>query len=167
MKSKFVQSALLLALVGGGALGASAWAMNADRGDGKPGCAARHGEAVQEKWEARREARLDDLKEKLKLAPSQEAAWQAFTQSAKPGPMMQNGDREAMRASFARMSAPERMDAMLQKADLRRAHMAARADAVKAFYAQLTPEQQAVFDAESMPRDGRGHGHHGPMHRQS
>ncbi len=167
MKSKFTQSVLLAVLIGGGALGASAWAMNAGKADGKPGCEARHGQDMKAKWEARHDARMAELKDKLKLAPAQEAAWQVFTQSAGPGSMRQGADRQAMRASFASMSAPERMDAMLQKADARRAHLAARADAVKAFYAQLTPEQQAVFDAESMPKPGHGHGRHGPMHQRT
>lgn len=167
MKSKFVQSALLVALIGGGVLGASAWAMNADKADDKPRCEARHGQDMKAKWEARHAARLTDLKEKLKLVPAQEAAWQAFTQSAKPGLMAPGGDRQAMRASFAKMTAPQRMDAMLEKADTRRAHLAARAEAVKAFYAQLTPEQQAVFDAESMPKRGFDQGHRGPVHPQT
>ncbi|MDO9220156.1 MAG: hypothetical protein Q7T90_03925, partial [Thiobacillus sp.] len=61
--------------------------------------------------------------------------------------------------------------AMLEKADTRRAHMAARGAVVKAFYVQLTPEQQAVFDAEAMSLPGRGHGfghgHHGQMQQPS
>jgi Spy/CpxP family protein refolding chaperone len=45
-------------------------------------------------------------------------------------------------------------------ADKRHARMAERAEAIKAFYAQLTPEQQKVFDAEAMPNRHRGHRHH-------
>ena len=42
----------------------------------------------------------------------------------------------------------------------RQAHMKQRGEAVKAFYAQLTPEQQKVFDERGM-RHGKGEGRHG------
>ncbi|MEW6120174.1 MAG: Spy/CpxP family protein refolding chaperone [Pseudomonadota bacterium] len=169
MQSKFTQSILLAALIGGGALGASAWAMNADKAAGKPGCEMRHGQAMKAKWEARRDERLGELKERLKLAPSQEAAWQAFVASAARTQAAPDADRAAMREAFAGMSTPQRLDSMLERADQRRAQMAARAEAVKAFYAQLTPEQQKVFDAEAMPKRGHGggHGHRGHMRHQS
>jgi hypothetical protein len=173
MKSKFVQTALLAALIGGGTLGASAWAMS---GGGKPGCDARHAmhhghgtqgkHDAQGKWEMRREARLADLKAKLKLAPTQEAAWQSFVDAGKAGPMPTRADRETMRDRAVNMTAPERMDAMLQKADTRRARMAERSEAVKAFYGQLTSEQRAVFDALTAPSK-RGHGHPGAAHMRS
>jgi hypothetical protein len=74
-------------------------------------------------------------------------------------------DRQAMREAYAKMNTPQRLDAMLERADTRRAQMVARTAVVKMFYAQLTPEQQAVFDAEAMPNPG--HDHHGPMRHQS
>jgi Spy/CpxP family protein refolding chaperone len=49
---------------------------------------------------------------------------------------------------------------MLAMSEARRARMAERAQAIKAFYAQLTPEQQGVFDAEAMPDRRRGHHPH-------
>lgn len=167
MKMKFAQTVLLAALVGGGALGASAWAMN---GGGKSGCEARHamhhGQGMQGKWEARRDARLADLKTKLKLTPSQEAAWQTFVEAGKPGPMPTRAERETMRERMAALSTPERMDAMMQKADARRAHMAGRHEAVKTFYMQLTSEQRAVFDALTAP-SGHGRGGMGPARMRS
>jgi protein CpxP len=170
MKSMLTKRTLLVALIaGGGVLAASAYATNGGSADSKTGCEARHGQMMKVKWEARHEARMSGLKEKLKLAPAQEAAWQTFAEVGKPGPLAVGADRQAMRESFEKMTAPQRMDAMLEKADLRRAHLVARAAAVKRFYAELTPEQQVVFDAEAMPLFGRGHGdgHHGPMRRQS
>lgn len=50
-----------------------------------------------------------------------------------------------------------RLDRMQAMAEVRRARMAERAAAIKAFYAQLTPEQQKVFDAEGLPAAHRGH----------
>jgi Spy/CpxP family protein refolding chaperone len=49
---------------------------------------------------------------------------------------------------------------MQAMAEVRRARMAERAAAIKAFYAQLTPEQQKVFGAEGLPA-----AHRGPHHR--
>lgn len=167
MKMKFAQTALLAALIGGGALSASAWAMS---GGGKSGCDARHamhhGHGAQGKWDMQRDARLADLKAKLKLAPSQETAWQAFVDAGKPGPMPARAERDAMRERAVGMTTPERMDAMLQKADARRARMVERSEAVKAFYGQLTSEQRAVFDALTAPSK-RGHGHPGPTRMRS
>lgn len=169
MQSKVVKRTLLAALVGGGVLAASAWAMHGGPAVGQKGCEMRHGQAMQSGWEDRRAARLGELKEKLKLAPGQQAAWQAFVDSAPRGPVQADADRAAMRDAFAKMTAPQRMDAMLEKAEARRAHLVARAEAVKAFYATLTPEQQAVFDAEAMSQrgHGKGPGHHGHMRHQS
>ena len=170
MKSMLTKRTLLVALIaGGGVLAASAYATNGGGADGKTGCEARHGQMMKAKWEARHEERMSGLKEKLKLAPAQEAAWQTFAEVGKPGPLVPGADRQAMRESLEKMTAPQRMDVMLEKADLRRSHLAARAAAVKRLYAELTPEQQAVFDAEAIPLFGRGHGdgHHGPMRHQS
>ena len=172
MKSIFTKRALLVALIAGsGVLAASAYAMNVGAADGKSGCDMRHGQAMQATMGERRDARMAELKEKLKLAPGQAAAWQTFTEAEKPKPHPQGGNRQAMREAYAKMNTPQRLDAMQEKADLRRAHRVARANAVKAFYVQLMPEQQAVFDAEAMTLfghgHGAGHGHHGHMHQQS
>jgi hypothetical protein len=149
--------ALMVGLIaGGGILAASSFAMSDGGPGGKGGCEARHGQAVHAKWQAHRAERLSGLKEKLKLAPQQEAAWSAFASASQPA--MRPGDRQAMRGEFNKLSTPQRLDRMQAMAEVRRAKMAERALAIKAFYAQLTPEQQSVFDAEAMP--GRGHGHH-------
>lgn len=65
-----------------------------------------------------------------------------------------------MRAEFEKLSTTARMDRMTAMAEARHARMTARAEAIKHFYAQLTPEQQKVFDAEALPqRQHRGHQH--------
>ncbi|MBT9538840.1 Spy/CpxP family protein refolding chaperone [Thiobacillus sp.] len=163
MKSMKTQRALLVALlVGSGVLAASAYAMNGGP-DGKPGCEMRHGPAMQEKMVERHDKRLAELKDKLKLTPAQTAAWQTFAEAEKPRQPAQ--DREAMREAYAKMNTPQRLDAMLEKSNVRHAKMVARVEAVKSFYAQLTPEQQAVFDAQARPN--LGHGHHGKARQQS
>lgn len=73
------------------------------------------------------------------------------------------GQRPAQnRADWARLTTPQRIDQMQQRASERQQQMAQRGDAIKAFYAQLSAEQQKTFDERSR-RDGRrgDHRHHG------
>ena len=110
--------------------------------------------------------RLADLKAKLQLSQGQEAAWSTFASTMQPpATPPQRPDR----AAFQSMSTPERIDQMRAMRDQRNAEMDRRAEATKAFYAQLTPEQKKTFDAESARmfqrghRGMHGHGHHGGM----
>jgi len=163
IRTSFAKRALMVGLLAGsGILAASSFAMPGGDTAGKPGCETRHGQKDPANWEARRAERLSGLKAKLNLAPEQEAAWNTFTSASQTGMHRMGGDRQAMRDEFAGLSTPERIDRMQARADMRRAKMAERAEAVKAFYAQLTAEQQKVFDAEAMT--GRHRGHHGHRH---
>ncbi|TMH38283.1 MAG: hypothetical protein E6H66_00080 [Betaproteobacteria bacterium] len=100
---------------------------------------------------AKRQAALHD---KLNLSPTQEAAWKTFTdklQSATPAAP------EA--ASVATMTAPERADRMAAFLQTAQQQAATRAQAVKEFYAVLSPEQQKTFDSQFQRRHhhfGRG-----------
>lgn len=159
IRTSFAKRALMVGLLAGsGILAASSFAMPGGDSAGKPGCEARHGQKDPAKWEARRAEHLSGLKAKLNLAPEQEAAWNTFTSASQPGMHRMGGDQKAMRDEFAKLSTPERIDRMQARSEMRRAEMAERAEAIKAFYAQLTPEQQKVFDAEAMT--GRHRGHH-------
>jgi hypothetical protein len=163
----FSKRTLMIGLIAGsGALAASSFAMpGSDASHG--GCEARHGQKAQTQRADFRAQRLAGLKDKLKLQPEQEAAWQAFVNAAAPvtAPMGLE-DRQAARDALVKLNTPQRLDMMLAKADQRRANMVQRAEVVKQFYAQLSPEQQGVFDAEALPaRSGhRPGGHH---HQQS
>ena len=97
---------------------------------------------------------LADLKQKLQISAAQETAWSRFTTAMQPGDM-QRPDRQAL----ASMTTPERIDQMRAMRDHRNAEMDRRAEATKAFYAQLTPEQKKTFDAETSRMMGRGHMH--------
>lgn len=159
----FTKRALVVAMIAsGGALSAGAFALPPAGDASKMDCAAMHGKHGQKNQAERMEQRakhLAALKTKLNLTAQQEAAWNAFTASRK-GPMHIMGDRQAMRAEFAKLTTPQRMDKMLEMSDKRRVNMVERAQATKAFYAQLSPAQQAVFDAEAKFKGhGRG-GHH-------
>jgi protein CpxP len=121
------------------------------------------------RMQAHMDKRNAALKAQLKLTPAQEGAWTSYTAAMTPpaGMMGQRADY----AELAKLPTPERIDKM--KA-LRTEHMNAmnatmdkHADATKAFYATLTPEQQKVFDANTMrplrngarmggQRDGKG-----------
>ena len=119
-----------------------------------------HDPAKMQERIAKRQAAL---KEKLKIAPTQESAWSSFTASMAPPA---NRPARLSRAEFEKLTTPERIDRMRARHAQRDAEMARRGDATKAFYAALNAEQQKVFDAEAMrfgPRGGRhgGHGHRG------
>jgi hypothetical protein len=159
LKSSFSLPMLLAALLaGGGILAATAHALPAGGPEGKPRCEAGARQNHQSR-EAFRAQHLAALKEKLKLAPGQEAAWESFAASQQP--MGHPGmNRQAMHAELDELSTPERLERMSALAEARQARMAQRTEAIKAFYSQLTPEQQKVFDAEAMPqRTHRGHQH--------
>ena len=100
-----------------------------------------------------------ELKAALKITTAQEAAWTTFTASMVP-PAGQKAQRPT-REEMAKLSTPERIDKMKAMRTEHHAVMSLemdkRADAVKAFYATLTPEQQKVFDEKSM-RQGEGRG---------
>jgi hypothetical protein len=119
-------------------------------------------ERMRARMEERVAKRLGELKQKLQISRGQESAWEAWTASVKPTPH-QRPDRVA----FERMTTPERIDRMKAMRVQRGAEMDKRLDATKAFYAQLSPEQQKVFDQEGL-RFARGMdrkgGHFGRHH---
>lgn len=112
-----------------------------------------HGQHHGEHRAKQHAARAEALKQKLQLTPAQEGAWTTFTNA------MQPGARPAMpdRAEMAKLNTPERLDRMRALRTQRAAEMDRRAEAVKAFYATLTPEQQKTFDTETAQHVG----HHG------
>ncbi|MCY1314001.1 LTXXQ motif family protein [compost metagenome] len=101
------------------------------------------------------------MKEKLKLDAAQEPAWSSFAAAQQP---QARPAQRPSRAEFAKLTTPQRLDLMQQRQAERAAAFAKRADATRSFYAALKPQQQQVFDAETL-RIGRHHGghpHHGP-----
>lgn len=114
---------------------------------------------------------LAELKTKLKLEASQDAAWVAYEQSMQMG---SHAGAHPDRAAMAKMTTPERLDQMEAHKAQRDAQMKKHADATKTFYAALNSNQKKVFDTETaraMSRMGgkmkggmsgghEGHGHH-------
>lgn len=121
--------------------------------------------SMQARMAERHTARMDRLKAELKLAPAQEAAWNAYVARTEPTPPKAPPAQQ----DWSELTTPQRMDAMQALHAERSADMSKRIEATKSFYAQLTAEQQKTFDARSgLQRAGMkgehrmgGHGRHG------
>lgn len=99
------------------------------------------------------------LRDALQLRPDQEPALRALTASMQPSEadrQRMRGEREAMR----NLTTPQRLDRMQAMMGEREARFRQHAEAIKRFYAQLTPAQQKAFDAMPMMM-GPGMGGHG------
>ena len=98
-----------------------------------------------------------ELKTKLGLNAAQEGAWTNFVAAMQPPPdlisRMNRENRQKMHQEMRALTTPERIDRMTALRAQRQAEMDQRHAAIKAFYAALTPEQQKVFDANTL-RDG-------------
>lgn len=105
------------------------------------------------KMEKMRERHLASLHDELKLTAQQEAAWKKFTASQPKMDKSARPDPDEM----DKLSAPQRMEKMLEHMRAMEKDMTTHLAALKEFYAVLSPEQQKAFDDE-MP--GRG-GHRG------
>lgn len=150
--SVFKKMVMVGLIAGSGVMASSAFAVETSSHHGHGGCESMHGEMNHAKMEAHRAEHLSALKLKLKLKPEQETAWRAFTTASQAGMRAMHEGKQAERDEFAKLTTPQRLDKKLTKMDERRAQFAERVKAVKTFYAQLTPEQQSVFDAESKPK---------------
>lgn len=129
-----------------------------------------HAGSYREHMQARRAAHHEALKSKLQLTPEQEPAWLAFTARMDAGRGLQRpGAGE--RVDWSQLTTPERLDKMQERMAERQAAMGQRFDAIKSFYAALSPEQQKVFDSHHMGGQQRAgmqgggqyrhrHGHH-------
>lgn len=116
------------------------------------------------KMQAWIDKRLADLKAQLKLTPAQEGAWTTYAAAMKP-PTDLMKTRQAQHEEIAKLPTPERIDKMkalrTQHMSERNAAMDQRGEAIKAFYATLTPEQKTTFDAQTLRHHGRGGPHEG------
>jgi hypothetical protein len=92
------------------------------------------------------ENRQNSLHNKRGLSESQEAAWNEFIAKSKSNerPTKSEG------TELSKLSAPDRLDHKLAMMKNRQQAMESHVQAVKVFYAQLTPAQQKIFDG-SLP----------------
>jgi hypothetical protein len=122
---------------------------------------AQHRQEWQKKMGARHAARLARLKTTLAITPAQEGAWSQFAAAMQPpAPPQQAGQP----GEWARLTTPERIDRMEQRMAEHQQRVRQRGDAVKAFYAQLTPDQQKTFDGLAMRAAGARWGAMHAMH---
>jgi hypothetical protein len=97
------------------------------------------------------------LRDILQLRADQEPALQAYiTGTAPPEKPPEMGDPEAM----AKMTTPERLDWMSARMAEHQAMFQKRANAIKAFYAALSPPQRKAFEAAHVDDMGMGGGMH-------
>ena len=119
-------------------------------------------EQMRQRMAERRAHMLEQFKAKLKITPEQESAWNAFAASIQPPNGAQaRFDPEAL----AKMTTPQRIDALEKLQSERAERMHRRGEAIKALYAQLTPYQQGLFDAQRMPHHFGPHMGHGMMRK--
>lgn len=162
---KPVRTTLIAALLAAFAVTAAVQAQTPPAASAGTGAQAPQESGRHERYARHHQERLTELKQQLQLTPAQEGAWTQFSQSMTPPAMMAHRpDREAL----SRLPTPERIDQMRALRQQHMAEMDRRAEATKAFYASLTPEQKKRFDehtgrAMSHRKGGRGHheGHHG------
>ena len=125
-------------------------ATNAASTANAPNRSAEQGKRMQQRHQAMQagmEKHRARLHEQLKLTPQQEGAWTTFMDATKPRQAPMSDAAKAERQAMVSMNAPERMEKMLGHAKDRLARMQQHLDALKTFYAVLTPEQQKIFDA--------------------
>ena len=157
--TSFFKPLLIVSLLA--AAGASVNAQGMGMGGPQSGPMGQHHRMDPAKMQEMMAKRQADLKAKLKLASAQEAAWAAYTAAMQPpaGMPVSSESRQAMHDSMAKLITPERIEHMNAMKAQRDAEMTKRNEATKTFYAALSPEQQKVFDANTM---GHGRGHGGP-----
>ena len=98
---------------------------------------------------------LDRLHSDLQLSPAQDSAWQGFQQAYRVDPQDMTRERDA-EARMPSLTGPQRMDLAIGMAEQDLAGMRRRGDALKAFYAGLSPQQQKVFDRDTLEGPGQG-----------
>ena len=161
-------AAAVLAATGAVAFAQSAPAPAAQAGANPPPPAQMRGERgerpdpakLQQRMAEHHAKRLAQLKAKLKITAAQEGAWNRFTSAMQPPARTERPAVE--HESFAKLTTPQRLDQIEKLETERFARERERNAAIKAFYGQLTPYQQGLFDAISLHQGGpRRPGMHG------
>ena len=134
-------------------------------GPGPDGAAGRHWQRPDPAKMAEEHAQR--LRAVLQLRPDQEPALKALIAAMQPDPAKME-QRRAEREAMRNLTTPQRLDRMQARMAERQQQFGRRAEAIKRFYAQLSPAQQKAFDALRPPGGhmggdmgdhGRGFGH--------
>jgi protein CpxP len=158
--TKTLLSSLAALSLGAAAIGAQAQTQAPQQNGGqyaaRPHLTPEQRQAKMAQFAAQREAKLHA---DLGITSGQESAWQSFVASMKPAAHDQQFDR----AAWAGLSAPQRMQKMIDLQKQRTTHMEQQLSALNSFYSVLSPQQKQIFDTESAQMHGHrfGHGQHG------
>ncbi|MDR3512344.1 MAG: Spy/CpxP family protein refolding chaperone [Caulobacteraceae bacterium] len=159
MRSTIRVLASLAALSAAVCVSSVSFAQEPPPGGAPPPPAAGGHEHWAERMREHAEARAKALRAILNLRPDQEPAFQAFLASMKPEhpegmpehPGMDHPDMNAMdhpdMDAMEQLTTPQRLDKMAARMAEHQAEFQRRAEAIKRFYAVLSPEQQRAFDA--------------------
>jgi len=98
-------------------------------------------------------AELARLHEDLRLNAGQEPAWQAYAQAITPSADADDRHRAAEEL-LPLEPTPRRIALLAANHAADQAEFKRQSQAVLAFYNQLTPEQQRIFDRETAPQPG-------------
>lgn len=95
------------------------------------------------------------LHDALHLTPAQEAAWRRYRLAVAPDPTAQ-ARHEAAQSMMATLPTPRRIDLINAEMQADLDLMQKQGEAVKSFYATLTPEQRLTFDRQTTPTSDQG-----------
>ena len=98
-------------------------------------------------------AQLARLHQDLRLTPSQESAWDAYTKAIAPNPAVDARHR-ATDELLPSLPTPRRIALIAATMAADEADFRKQGAAVSAFYEGLTAQQQKTFDAETLPARG-------------
>ena len=161
MKTRFKHLMMATALVGVLGTTATAWALGGHRDECTGMRDGPRAERMQERMNQRMNERQERLKSALALTPAQAPAWETFQTAMQTHAAAANTGPN--RDDWASLSTPQRMEQMQARQRERLNTMEQRLQAVKAFYAVLSPAQQKVFDSQYGRKafhGGLGDGHH-------
>ncbi len=94
---------------------------------------------------------LTTLHQQLQLSPAQEIAWKAYRAEAS-APTATQDRRRAAATMFPHLSSPQRMDLVEAEMKQELLDLERQSQALKAFYATLSPGQKSLFDARTLPQ---------------
>ena len=93
---------------------------------------------------------MEHLHSDLRLNPAQEALWSTFQQAYRIAPDEIARERDAD-ARMPSLTGPQRADLAVDMAEQDLAGLRRRDAALKVFYAALSPQQQQIFDRDTLP----------------
>ena len=103
-------------------------------------------------------AQQQNLPALLHLHPDQMASFHNFQAASQPNPDEISRMRGAAPQALAGLTTPQRLDRIEGYLAVQQGMFRRSADATRAFYGQLSPDQQRTFDRLSAPPAGQGRG---------